>query len=315
MDLDFVKLHGAGNDFIFIDDFSREIELTTDQVSWLCDRHFGIGADGVILVRPSSKPGCAAYMHYINSDGSLAEMCGNGVRCFAKYLVDRGYVQADAGNFIAETLAGERPISFEVDGRNKLVSATVDMGKPKLDPATVPTVLEANAKFVDGTPFVREAPLDSPWGAFSFTCVSMGNPHAICFIEDMERLPDELFTDPRDKSLVTFDIDRVGAFYEAHPAFPERANIEFAVAGPKKIDMRVYERGCGETLACGTGACATGVAAALTERSGRTNDVHLRGGTLGIEWLDNDHVLMTGPAEESFEGTVRLPRQNRKELL
>ena len=115
MELSFTKLNGAGNDFVFVDDLSNEIELTTSQVSWLCDRHFGIGADGVILVRPSERPECAAYMHYINSDGTLAQMCGNGVRCFAKFLVDRGYVQASDGSFVADTLAGPKPINFAVD--------------------------------------------------------------------------------------------------------------------------------------------------------------------------------------------------------
>ena len=126
MELDFVKLHGLGNDFVFIDDFSRDIELTQEQVALLCDRHFGIGADGVIMVRPSRRSECAAYMHYINADGTLAQMCGNGVRCFAKYLVDRGFVLASDGSFVADTLAGPKPISFEVDKHDKLTFATVD---------------------------------------------------------------------------------------------------------------------------------------------------------------------------------------------
>lgn len=307
MELEFAKLHGLGNDFVVVDDLSNEIELTEAQVAWICDRHFGIGADGVILVRPSADPSCAAYMHYINSDGTLAQMCGNGVRCFSKFLVDRGFVQASSGRFVAGTLAGPKPIRFEVDGCGMMESATVDMGAPVLDPAQVPVSAEASAESAQGAPYVRDLPLASPWGTFRFTCVSMGNPHAVCFLGDFAALPDELFADPADKRLATLDLDRIGAFYEAHASFPEKANIEFACVGDGGIAMRVYERGCGETLACGTGACAVNVAAALTGRAGRENDVALRGGTLHIAWDDNGHVLMTGPAAESFQGTVTVP--------
>ena len=163
MELSFTKLNGAGNDFVFVDDFSSEIELTTSQVSWLCDRHFGIGADGVILVRPSVRPECAAYMHYINSDGTLAQMCGNGVRCFAKFLVDRGYVQASDGSFVADTLAGPKPISFTVDDEGKMTQATVDMGHPILEPSEVPVHAKANATSPAGAAYAREIEIDSPW--------------------------------------------------------------------------------------------------------------------------------------------------------
>jgi diaminopimelate epimerase len=307
MELEFVKLHGLGNDFVFVDDFSRDIELTQEQIAFLCDRHFGIGGDGVILVRPSERPECAAYMHYINSDGTLAQMCGNGVRCFAKYLVDRGFVQASAGEFVADTLAGPKPIKFETDADDKMTKATVDMGHPILEPAQVPVAVEANAKSAEGVAFACNQPIDSPWGAFEFTCVSMGNPHAITFIDDFEALPDDLFTDPASKKLATLDLNKIGAHYESHEVFPEKTNVEFAsLAGDGVIEMRVYERGCGETLACGTGACATCVAAALTARSGRENDLVLRGGTLHINWNESDHVMMTGPAVEAFEGTVNV---------
>ena len=304
MELDFAKLHGLGNDFVIIDDRERTIELAAEQVVRLCDRHFGIGADGVILVRPSEDPACAAYMHYINADGTLAQMCGNGVRCFAKYLVDRELVAPDARELVADTLSGPKPIGFEVDGKGKLVCATVDMGRPVLDPAAVPVRAEANAESEQGMPYVRELPLESPWGVFSFTCVSMGNPHAVCFVEDWEALADELFADPSDKRLATLDLDRIGAFFEAHEAFPEKANIEFVTVGAGGLAMRVYERGCGETLACGTGACAVQVAALLTGHAGCENDVDLRGGTLHIAWGDDGRVRMTGPATESFNGKV-----------
>lgn len=306
MELNFVKLNGLGNDFIFVDDFSREIELTCEQVQWLCDRHFGIGADGVILVRPSSNADCAAYMHYINSDGTLAQMCGNGVRCFAKYLIDRGFVNAQDGSFTADTLAGPRPISFQVDENDLMTVATVDMGRPILNPTLVPVNAEANARSAQDAAFVRELALESPWGVFNFTCVSMGNPHAVCFIDSWDDVSDDLFANPSDKSLDTLDLNSVGAYFESHPVFPEKTNVEFAVVTESGISMRVYERGCGETLACGTGACATNVAASLTGRSGCENDLNLRGGTLHIVWDNTDHVMMTGPAAESFSGSVTL---------
>lgn len=295
-ELEFAKMHGLGNDFVMVDGLARDVELAPEEVKRLCDRHFGIGADGVIVVRPSARPECAAYMHYLNADGTLAQMCGNGVRCFAKFLVDRGYVPAGAGSLVADTLAGPRPVAFEVDGAGKMARATVDMGRPVLDPALVPVRAQADAVAPSGEPYADALELDSPWGPFSFVCVSMGNPHAVCFLDDAE--------------LDVFDVGAVGAFFEAHPAFPEKANVEFAVAGPRGIAMRVFERGCGETLACGTGACATAVAACLTGRAGCEADVLLRGGTLHVAWADDGHVMMTGPAAEAFRGTVALRERN-----
>lgn len=306
MEYAFAKLHGLGNDFVFIEDWDRSIELSAEQVAALCDRHKGIGADGVILVRPSERPECAAYMHYINADGTLAQMCGNGVRCFAKYLVDRKVVDPAAGRFVADTLAGPKPISFTLDEQGMMATATVDMGEPVLAPQAIPVadafVRSSAADGDDAT--VVEA--DSPWGAFSFVCVSMGNPHAVCFIASFDEIDDALFADPAAKSLASLELGKVGAHFESHPAFPEKANIEFVVAQGDGLHMRVFERGCGETLACGTGACAVNVAAALTGRAGRENDVVLRGGTLHIAWTEGNRVMMTGPAEQSFSGTVRL---------
>lgn len=306
MELTFYKMHGLGNDFVFVDDMDRTIELTDEQVAFLCDRHFGIGGDGVILVRPSERPECAGYMHYINSDGTLAQMCGNGVRCFAKFLVDHGYVDPNAGSLVADTLAGPKPIRFEVDENGLMTKATVDMGEPILEPAVVPVALEANAETELGVAFVKEGAIESPWGPFAFTCVSMGNPHAVTFIDDFDALPDELFKGVEVKSLDTFDVDLVGAYYEKHSAFPEKANIEFACLTENGIAMRVFERGCGETLACGTGTCATNVSAALTGRAGRENDVTLRGGVLHISWEADNHIMMTGAAATSFSGTITL---------
>ncbi|MDR2586636.1 MAG: diaminopimelate epimerase [Coriobacteriales bacterium] len=322
MELDFVKMHGAGNDFVFVDDLSRELDLSAEQVRFLCDRHFGVGADGVILVRPSERADCAAYMHYINDDGSLAEMCGNGVRCFAKYLVDRGFVAASEGRFVADTLAGKRPISFEIGEDGLLTQATVDMGEAVFAPQRIPTTLVATGTVQHATqhaaqqtavaedaapsdtlisePAVVNQPLNTPLGALDFTCVNMGNPHAVTFIEGVEEL----------------DMRSVGPALVHHEVFPEQANIEFAeVLNPgdaatgasAEIRMRVCERGVGETLACGTGTCATVVAAAVTGRIAvRHATVHLLGGDLRIEWLNNNHVMMTGPATTVYEGTIEL---------
>ncbi len=306
MKLTFSKLNGLGNDFIFIDNLKGEIELTDEDVRALCDRHFGIGADGIILVDASPRKECAAYMHYINADGTLAQMCGNGVRCFAKYLVDRAYVAPESGSFVADTLSGPKPITFTVGADKTMTDATVDMGEPILDARKVP--INAPGIAIEGLSedCVREVSIPSPWGDFTFSAVSMGNPHAICFIDDWESLPDALFEEGAKKSLQTLRLDDIGAFYESHEIFPEKANIEFAEVMPEGIAMRVYERGCGETLACGTGACATNVAARLTGRAPRENDLFLKGGTLHIVWADDGHIYMTGPAHESFTGEVEL---------
>lgn len=305
MKLDFLKLDGLGNDFVMIDNMDGSLELSTDQVARICDRHFGIGADGVILVQESPREGCDGFMNYINSDGTLAQMCGNGVRCFAKFLVDNGIVDGTRGTLVADTLAGPKPIEFEIDGEGKLTTASVNMGAPILEPAQVPIDASANGEVAD-SPCIMDLSIPSPWGDFEFTAVSMGNPHAICFIDDWQALPDSLFKDPNRKSLETFDIDTIGAFYESNPIFPEKSNIEFAEIADEGINMRVFERGCGETLACGTGACATRVAAAITGRAPNIGAVNLRGGTLHIDWSSGDEVIMTGPAEQAFSGSLEL---------
>ena len=302
----FQKLDGLGNDFVMIDNMDGSIELSPEQVIRICDRHFGIGADGVILVQQSPRPECVGYMNYINSDGTFAQMCGNGVRCFAKFLVDNGIACAEDGKLVADTLAGPKPIAYELDDFGKLERASVNMGSPIFDPSLIPIDADANGQSSNGTACVKDLPIGSPWGNFEFTAVSMGNPHAVCFIEDWDALPDELFKDPSSKSLQSFDIDAIGSFYEANPIFPEKANIEFAEVGPHGIDMRVYERGCGETLACGTGACATRVAAAITGRAPNKGDVNLRGGTLCIDWSTEDEVVMAGPAEHTFSGSMEI---------
>lgn len=289
MRYDFAKLHGAGNDFVMIEDMADEVAFTQDEVKSICDRHFGVGADGVIVVKPSPRPECAAYMDYYNSDGTKAQMCGNGVRCFAKFLVDRGIADAAQGSFVADTLSGPKPISFELAADGTLARATVDMGAPILEPLQVPTTLPATETQYGSV--VLEEALDLGDDELSFTCVSMGNPHAVTFVDE------------EGLSLV----QTLGPKAETCEAFPENANIEFAHVEGETIRMRVWERGCGETLACGTGACATAVAAHIAGRAPRKVTLELLGGTLQIEWREGDgHVLMTGPAAQSFTGSFEI---------
>lgn len=289
MRYEFAKLNGLGNDFVMIDDLDDEIIFTPEEVQRICDRHFGVGGDGVILVKPSPRPECAAYMDYYNSDGTKAQMCGNGVRCFAKFLVDRGIVDPLDGSFVADTLSGPKPIQFTLADDGKLAQATVDMGAPILEPQQVPTTLEGTE-----TSFglaVTEEPIMVDGVPFLFTAVSMGNPHAIAFL------------DSDDLSIV----QSVGPVIETCDEFPENTNVEFAFVDGDVITMRVWERGCGETFACGTGACATAVAAHITGRAGRKVFLKLLGGTLEIQWRESDgHVLMTGPAAQSFTGAFEL---------
>lgn len=281
MDLAFVKMHGCGNDFVVVDDLEGTWDLDAAAVGFLCDRHFGIGADGIILVRRATEPGAEYLMHYINADGSLAEMCGNGVRVFAKYLFDRGLVAGDT--IRVQTLGGLRDIRLLLDEAGAFLAARVDMGAPILEGSRIPTTLPGDT--------VIDAVVQTPAGDVSVTCVSMGNPHAIVWVDDVEDAP----------------VETLGPAIENHPAFPSRTNVEFAQVleaddAGDRIALRVWERGVGETLACGTGACATAVAGALTGRTGRVVRIELPGGDLDIEWSESGAVLMTGPAVEVYTG-------------
>lgn len=285
---EFAKLDGAGNDFVMIEDMADRVSFTAEEVSRICDRHFGVGADGVIVVKPSQREECAAYMDYYNSDGTKAQMCGNGVRCFTKFIVDHGIIHPKGGAYVADTLSGPHKINFFLGMDGKVVQARVDMGEPVLEPSKVPTTLAANHRSgaaVEQTVTVGER-------SFQFTCVSMGNPHAVAFVDDVAGFP----------------LEEVGPLFETCDAFPEKANIEFARVRGNDIEMRVWERGCGETLACGTGSCATAVAAALTGRAERAVRVHVRGGVLGIVWGADNHVFMTGPASENYTGSFDLDK-------
>lgn len=286
MDLLFTKMNGCGNDFVIVDDRDEVWDFDENAVSLICDRHFGVGADGMILVRPATDPAADFHMLYINADGSLAEMCGNGVRVFARFLSDRGLTSGNT--VVVQTLSGSKRVTIERDSSGEFGSAQVDMGKPITAPALVPTTLE-------GDPVI-DAPIQTEMGEVRVTCVSMGNPHAIVWVEDADDAP----------------VTELGPLIESDPAFPRGTNVEFAqlAAGERdRIRLRVWERGVGETLACGTGACATAVAAALTGRTGRTVTVELSGGELEIEWTDAGTVLMKGPAAEVFTGRLSIPEE------
>ncbi len=282
MDLHFTKMQGCGNDFIVIDDPMSEWDFDESAVQLLCDRHFGVGADGIILVRPATDPAADFFMLYHNADGSLAEMCGNGIRVFARFLMETGRVALDA--IEVQTLGGIKHVETTRDEDGRFVSARVDMGEPVLAAVDIPTTLA-------GDP-VLDAPIVTELGDVRVTCVSMGNPHAIIWVDDVDSAP----------------VTTLGPLVEVDAAFPRKTNVEFAqVVGVDRIRLRVWERGVGETLACGTGACATLVAAALTGRTGRVATIELPGGDLEIEWSETGRVIMTGPAETVFEGALVVP--------
>jgi diaminopimelate epimerase len=280
-DLSFVKMHGLGNDFVVIEDLASEWDLTPAAVMLLCDRNFGVGADGVLLVREASAAGADFRMLHYNADGGQAEMCGNGIRCFSKYMVDRRMVTGDT--LAIETLGGVKRVEVVRDYDGMLATATVDMGEPILDPTLIPTLFTGAQ--------VYECPVETELGTFRLTAVSMGNPHAVIWVDDVDEAP----------------VDTVGPMIETHPLFPNRTNVEFAqTPDGETIRLRVWERGVGETLACGTGACATVVAAVLAMRTGRGATVELPGGELFVRWDEDGRVLLTGPATEVFSGVMRI---------
>ncbi|MGB7712551.1 MAG: diaminopimelate epimerase [Microcoleus sp.] len=290
MPIEFTKYHGLGNDFILIDNrHSCEPVVTPEQAVVLCDRHFGIGADGVIFALPGQN-GTDYTMRIFNSDGSEPEMCGNGIRCLAKFIADlegsemhppqpplaKGGSESQV-EYRIHTGAGVIVTELRSDGQVK-----VDMGVPRLLAAEIPTTLAPpDAKVID----VAIAVADKSW---SVTCVSMGNPHCITFVDDVSAI----------------DLETVGPQFEHHPAFPQRTNTEFIqVIRSDYVKMRVWERGAGVTLACGTGACATVVAGVLTGKCDRTTAVELPGGVLQIEWSEvSGRIYMTGPAQRVFTG-------------
>ncbi|MBE9167549.1 diaminopimelate epimerase [Pleurocapsales cyanobacterium LEGE 06147] len=278
MVIEFSKYHGLGNDFILIDNrHSPEPALAPETAVKMCDRHFGIGADGVIFALPG-RDGTDYTMKIYNSDGSEPEMCGNGIRCLAKFIADLEGTERVNKSYKIHTLAGVITPKLESDGQ-----VTVDMGAPQLTASEIPTNL--------GSPEAKviAQPLQVTGKSWSVTCVSMGNPHCIIFVEDVDAI------------LLT----KIGPQFEHHPAFPQRTNTEFIqVIKPNYLKMRVWERGAGITLACGTGACASVVAGVLNDKCDRLCTVELPGGCLQIEWSELDgRVYMTGPAEKVFTGS------------
>ena len=277
--MQFTKMHGIGNDFVVLDCLKSEIDETSlpDLARRLCDRRFGIGADGLILVLPSRV--AHLRMRMFNPDGSEAEMCGNGIRCFAKYAYDRKHI--NSAQMSVETLAGVKSLKLSTQS-GKVTSVTVDMGVPRLAPEEIPVR-------VDGVQMVIGYPLRAGGKKLEFTAVSMGNPHAVIFLDNV----------------ATFPVEKVGPEIENHKLFPKRTNVQFVqVVNSREIILRTWERGAGMTLACGTGACAAVVAGALNKLTGREVLVHLPGGDLHIEWLGDGRVLMTGPAAEVFVGEI-----------
>ncbi len=272
--IEFVKMHGLGNDFILIDCINQEIDNPEKFAKKYCHRRFGIGADQLLLLYPSEI--ADFKMKIYNADGSEVEMCGNGIRCFAKYIWDRNLSHKEILSI--ETLAG----IIKPKKVGELVQ--VDMGKPEFHPPNIPVDVDADKAF----DLLLEV---LGWHA-KLNCVSMGNPHAVIFLDE----------EPKN-----FAVAKYGPLIENHPIFPKRTNVEFAfINNPKEITMRVWERGSGETLACGTGACATAVAAMVKGLTEKKVTVHLLGGDLQIEWAADDHVYMTGPAEEVFEGKLKI---------
>ncbi|MBD2245541.1 diaminopimelate epimerase [Nostoc sp. FACHB-888] len=279
MAIEFTKYHGLGNDFILIDNrLSSEPVVTPEQAIKLCDRHFGIGADGVIFALPGEN-GTDYTMRIFNSDGSEPEMCGNGIRCLAGFLADLEGEFRNKDSYRIHTLGGVMTPQLLSNGQVK-----VDMGLPRLLAGEIPTTLTPNEEKV------ISQPLEVAGQTWDVTCVNMGNPHCITFVEDVAAI----------------ELETIGPKFEHHPVFPQRINTEFIqVVRSDYLKMRVWERGAGITLACGTGACASLVAGVLTEKCDRTATIELPGGSLQIEWSEIDQrVYMTGPAERVFTGKL-----------
>ncbi|KWX73947.1 diaminopimelate epimerase [Paenibacillus jilunlii] len=278
--MEFTKMHGLGNDFIIVFGEQELPGNASELAVTLCNRFFGIGADGLVYILPSERGDY--MMRIMNSDGSEAEQCGNAIRCVSKYVYEHGLVSSE--QIVIETIgAGEQKVSLQVkDGVVETV--TVDMGEPVLSGTQIPVAIDAE--------LVLDQPIEADGRAFRFTAVSMGNPHCVIYVDDA----------------VGFDLATWGPKLEVHPLFPRKVNVEFAtVLDRSHVDMRVWERGAGPTLACGTGACATLVSSVLNGLTDRSATISLKGGDLFIEWNEEDnHVYMTGPAQVVYTGSVEI---------
>ena len=292
----FTKMHGLGNDYVYVNCFEEKVQNPEKLAQIVSDRHFGIGADGLILILPSQS--ADVRMRIFNADGSEAEMCGNGIRCVAKYTYEHKLAKAGGplsvpapppcrASLNIETGNGVLTVGLIIDDNNKVQKACVNMGQPVLAPKHIPVKL-AGEKVV-------EQPIEIARQQLLMTAVSMGNPHAVFFCDDVNAI----------------ELDKIGPVIENHPLFPNRVNVHFVeVAGQSEFRMRTWERGSGITLACGTGACACCVAANLTDRCDRRCIAHLAGGDLDLNWSKEDNcVYMTGPAVEVFEGVFEWPEK------
>ena len=275
----FTKMQGLGNDYVYVNCMEQMVEDAAETARRVSDRHFGIGSDGLILICPSDKADFEMRMY--NADGSRGEMCGNGIRCVGKYVYDYGLT--DKTSLSVETLGGIKHLFLEVEG-GKVSLVKVDMGPAILEPEKIPVTAEGSR--------VVDEPLCVDGKTFRMTCVSMGNPHAVIYVDDVQGM----------------DLEKTGPSFENHERFPNRINTEFAhVLDRNTVEMRVWERGSGETLACGTGACAVAVASILPGYTETQVTVRLLGGDLKIEWdREANKVYMTGPAEVVFDGEIRL---------
>jgi len=281
----FTKMHGLGNDYVFVNGFEQHVADPQSLTPKIADRHFGVGGDGLILVLPPTHQGedDDVHMRMFNADGSEAEMCGNGVRCVCKLAHDRGI--ADVNPMRVLTGAGLLTLHYTLDEHNRVRDVTVDMGEPTTEPAKVP--VDTDQLEVVEAPHTFEIPTDKTDEPLIATFVSMGNPHAVLFVRNVDAI----------------DLERVGPIVENHPAFPNRMNVHFVESeGAGEVTMRTWERGSGITMACGTGACAVCVAGVLMDCAQPKILAHLPGGDLTLEWGSDHHVYMTGPATEVFTG-------------
>ena len=273
----FTKMHGLGNDYVYVNCFEEKIDNPPAVARFVSDRHFGIGSDGLIMINPSKTADFEMEMY--NADGSRGEMCGNGIRCVAKYVYDYGLT--DKTQISVETLGGIKYLDLTVeDGKVSLVK--VDMGKPKLEADLIPIISEREQ--------VIDEPIEVDGKEYHMTGVSMGNPHVVIYVDDVKGL----------------DLEKIGPKFENHERFPKRINTEFVHCIDRQtVEMRVWERGSGETLACGTGACAVAVSSILNNLTDTQVTVKLLGGDLQIEWdREKDRVFMTGPATVVFDGVI-----------
>ncbi len=277
----FTKMHGTGNDYVYINGFVENIKNPSELSLKLSDRHKGVGSDGLVVILPSED--CDFKMRMFNSDGSESEMCGNASRCVGKYVYEKG--MTNKTGITLETLAGVKVLKLWLNEEKRVEKVTVDMGAPVLDASSIPTAFSQS-------PVVKSPLPVSDDATYEVTCLSMGNPHAVLFMDKIDEL----------------DLSEIGPVIEHAPYFPNRTNTEFVeVVSDRWLKMRVWERGAGETLACGTGACAAVVAAVLNGLAGRKATVQLRGGDLEIEWNEEDNrVYLTGDAVTVFEGEIKL---------